>query len=144
MGEISQFEEAWQRRAMADAIKAARGLIGPEHAIPAGTPIGRLSDIEFGWLVCSIVFAWISTRAEQAANEGLERIERALRTAPPQDGMDAWDKGAVAAILPMLADQAGIDWDRPLKSWSKDEMSRFLLLAVDLVKVAMEAREKAR
>jgi hypothetical protein len=104
MGEITQFEEAWQRRAMAEAVKAARGLIGPGHAIPAGTPIGRLSDIEFGWCIASIIFAWISTRAEQAANEGLARIERAMRTSPPQNGVDAWDAGAVAAILPMLAD----------------------------------------
>jgi hypothetical protein len=144
MGEITQFEEAWQRKAMAEAIKAARGLIGPERAIPAGTPIGRLSDVEFGWCIASIIFAWISCRAEQAANEGLERIQHALRTAPPQNGVDAWDAGAVTAILPMLADQAEIDWDQPLRFWSRDQMIKFLLRAVDLVRLAMEARERAR
>jgi hypothetical protein len=144
MGTVTEIEAAWQRRAMADSIKAARGLVGPGHAIPDGTPIGMLSDVEFGWLVASIIFAWISTRAEQAATEGLERIERALRSAPPQNGVDAWDKGAIAAILPTLAGEANVDWDRPLKSWSRDEMIRFLLFAVDLVDKAMKAREVAR
>jgi hypothetical protein len=144
MGEISSFEEAWQRRAMAEAVKAVRGLIGPGHAIPAGTPVGRLSDTEFGWCIAAIIFAWISTRAEQAASEGLERIERAMRTAPSRNGVDAWDAGAITAILPMLAEKADVDWEQPLKSWSKDQMIRFLLLAVDLVRTAMEAREKAR
>jgi hypothetical protein len=144
MGDITQFEEAWQRRAMAEAVKAARGLIGPGHAIPAGTPIGRLSDVEFGWVIASIIFSWISCRSEQCASESFERIERAMRTAPPQNGVDAWDAGAVAAILPMLADRAEVDWDLPLRSWSKDQMIRFLLRAVDLVRVSMEARERAR
>jgi hypothetical protein len=58
--------------------------------------------------------------------------------------MDAWDAGAVVAILPMLATEADVDWEQPLQTWSKDQMIRFLLLAVDLVRTAMEAREKAR
>jgi hypothetical protein len=144
MGEVSSIEAAWQRRAMADSIKAARELIGPGHAIPAGTPVGMLSDIEFGWLIAAIIFSWVSTRAEQAATEGLEQIERACRNAPPQNGVDAWDKGAIVSILPTLANEAGVDWDKPLKSWSRDEMIGFLLFAVSLVQTAMEAREKAR
>jgi hypothetical protein len=78
MGTVSKLEDAWQARATAEAIKAVRGLIGPGHAIPAGTPIGRLSDTEFGWCVAAIIFAWTSTRAEQAATEGLDRIKSAL------------------------------------------------------------------
>ena len=79
MGTVSDFEAAYQRKAMSESIKAARDLIGNGLAIPSGTPVGMLSDVEFGWLVTSIIFAWISTRAEQAAREGLERIERAGR-----------------------------------------------------------------
>ena len=144
MGEISRLEEAWQRRATAEAIKAARGLIGPERAIPAKTPVGMLTDDDFGWLICAVIFAWISTRAEQAANEGLNRIEAALRTAPLKDGLDAWDVGAIAAILPMLSEQAPVDWAKPLKDWSKDEMITFLSRAVTLINTATGARERAR
>ena len=32
------------------------------------TLIGRLSDVEMGWLVAAILFGWISTRAEQATD----------------------------------------------------------------------------
>jgi hypothetical protein len=144
MGTVTQLEAAWQDRAMAASIQAVRGLVGPERALPAGTPIGRLSDIELGWLVAAVVFAWISTRAEQAATEGTERIQRALRTAPPQNGVDAWDRGAALSVLPTLASTANIDWSRPLQAWSRDEMADFLLLAVGLVRTAMEARELAR
>ena len=143
MGEISRLEEAWQRRATAAAIKAARGLIGPGRAIPAKTPVGMLTDVDFGWLICAVIFAWISTRAEQVANEGLNQIEAAARTAPLKDGLDACDVGAIAAILPILFEQAPIDWAKPLKDWSKAEMITFLSRAVTLVNTAMEARERA-
>jgi hypothetical protein len=67
-----------------------------------------------------------------------------MHSAPSQNGVDAWDKGAIAAILPTLAGECDVDWNRPLKSWSRDEMIRFLLFAVDLVDKAMKAREVAR
>jgi hypothetical protein len=103
-----------------------------------------LTDVEFGWLICAVIFAWISTRAEQAANEGLNQIEAAVRTAPLKDGLDAWDVGAIAAILPMLFEQAPVDWAKPLKNWSKDEMITFLSRAVRLINTATGARERAR
>jgi hypothetical protein len=143
--EVTKLEDAWQRRATAECIKAIRGLVGPGRAIPEKTPVGFLTDVEFGWVVCSVVFAWISTKATQAADEGLKRQEAAMRTAPcDANGVDAWDKGAVLAILPLLADQAPVDWDKPLKNWSKDEMATFLHRAVHLIQTAMEARERAR
>ena len=37
--------------------------------IPPGTPIGRLGDVEWGWIVAAILFGWIATRAEQATAE---------------------------------------------------------------------------
>jgi hypothetical protein len=145
MGDITKLEDAWQRRATAEAVKAVRGLIGPGHAIAEKTPVGFLTDVEFGWMVCAVVFAWITTKAEEAADEGIKRQQAAMRTAPcDANGVDAWDKGAILSILPVLADQAPVDWDKPLKGWSKDEMVTFLYRAVGLIKTAMDARESAR
>jgi hypothetical protein len=39
------------------------------------------------------------------------------------------DVAVIHSILPTLADQLEIDWNRPLKSWSRDEMTNFLLAA---------------
>ena len=96
-------EDEWQRRATAAAITAARQItLGKEAAIPTNTPIGRLSDIEWGWIAAAVIFAWISTRAEQAGVEGLD-VEQAVRRRGGFDP-DPWDAGAVAAMLPRLAD----------------------------------------
>jgi hypothetical protein len=65
----SATEDAWQRQATAAAIAAARGVVNHGGPIPPGTPIGRLGEIEWGWLVAAILFGWISTRAQQAAAE---------------------------------------------------------------------------
>ena len=35
----------------------------------------------------------------------------------------------------------GIDWERPIGSWSKDTMIRFLLAAMKLITAAMAARD---
>src|SRR5215813_3965086 len=113
MGTVTHLEDEWQRRAMAASIEAARGLIGPSHAIPAGVPIGTLSTVEFGWLVSAIIFGWISTRAHQAAEEGAERIAQAMRDGPEVNGINPWDAGAIISILPILADEAPVSWDKP-------------------------------
>jgi hypothetical protein len=34
------------------------------------TPVGRLSDVQWGWIVTAVLFAWIGVRAQQAASEG--------------------------------------------------------------------------
>ena len=65
----SALDDEWQRRATAAAIEAARGVVKIDGAIPPGTPIGRLGNTEWGWLVAAILFGWISTRAEQAVAE---------------------------------------------------------------------------
>jgi hypothetical protein len=94
---LSAIEDAWQRQATADAIAAARGVVQMDGPIPPGTPIGRLSDTEWGWIVAAVLFAWISARAQQAAAENFD-AEQTIRllAVDPQ----AWDAGAVAAILP--------------------------------------------
>jgi hypothetical protein len=137
----SALEDAWQRRATAAAIESARGVVELGGPIPPGTPIGRLSDIEWGWVLAAMLFAWISKRAEQAAAEQLD-TERTIRLT----GLDPepWDAGAVAATLPELADAcSAIDWAQPLAAWPRDTMVEFLLAALRLIRKAMAARDRS-
>jgi hypothetical protein len=136
---LSVLEDQWQRAATAAAIAGARGVVQIDGPIPPGTPVGRLSDTEWGWIVAAVLFAWISKRAEQAAAENLD-AERTIRMTAldPQP----WDAGAVAAILPELADAcSGIDWSKPLTAWPKDDVIEFLLRAMPLIRKAMIARD---
>jgi hypothetical protein len=136
---LSALEDSWQRQATAAAITGARGVVRMDGPIPPGTPIGRLSDTEWGWMVSAILFAWISMRAQQAATESLdtERIIR-MTALDPQP----WDAGAVAAILPELADACSdVDWSAPLTQWPREVMIEFLLKAMPLIRKAMIARD---
>ena len=134
----SALEDVWQRRATAAAIEAARKVVKVDGVIPPGTPIGRLSDIEWGWLVAAILFGWISTRAEQATAESID-TELAIRTT----GLDPepWDAGAIATVLPELAETPGFDWAKPLGEWPREAMVEFLLVAMRLIQKAMIARD---
>jgi hypothetical protein len=136
---LSAIEDQWQRDATAAAIRAARGVVQMDGPIPPGTPIGRLSDPEWGWVLTAMLFAWIGKRAEQAAAEQLDAEQTIRLTAlDPQP----WDAGAVAAILPELADAcSGLDWARPLTAWPKDDIIEFLLKAMPLIRKAMIARD---
>jgi hypothetical protein len=136
---LSALEDARQRDATAAAIAAARGVIQMDGPIPPGTPVGRLSETEWGWVVAGVLFAWISKRAEQAAADKLDTEELVRLTAmdPPP-----WDGGAVAAILPDLVDACpDLDWSKPLSAWSREDMVEFLLKATMLVRKAMTARD---
>ena len=131
-------EDVWQRRASAAAVEA-RVRSSSDSGIPPGTPIGRLSDIQWGWIVAAILFAWISIRAEQATAEQLD-TERTIRMTAldPQP----WDAGAVATILPELAAACpDIDWTQPLGAWPRETMVEFLLVAMRLIRKAMIARD---
>jgi hypothetical protein len=141
IGQVSQLalEDEWQRQASAAAIAAARGVIRGDGAIPPATPIGRLSDIEWGWIESAILFGWISTRARQAAAENLD-TEPTIR----MTGLDPdpWDAGAAMAILPELAAACSdIDWSKPLTAWSRETMAQFLITAMPLIRKAMIARD---
>jgi hypothetical protein len=138
MGEITKRENEWQDRATAAAVKAARGIVlGDAAVVPMMTPVGRLSDVQWGWIVAAVLFAWIKVRAEQAASEGRD-VELTIR-----DGASgAWDAGAIANTLPALADMPGIDWSKPLADWSPDQMIAFLTNALGLVQQAMAARDR--
>jgi hypothetical protein len=137
---LSAIEDQWQHDATAAAIAGARGVVQLGGPIPPGTPIGRLSDIELGWIVAAILFGWISKRAEQAACEQLDTEQTIRLTAlDPQP----WDAGAVAAVLPELADAcAGIvDWKKPLAQWPRETIIEFLLKAMPLIRRAVIARD---
>jgi hypothetical protein len=138
---LSAVEDVWQRDATAAAIAGARGVTQMGGPIPPGTPIGRLSDTEWGWIVAAILFAWIMTRSRQATSEEID-TERTIRMI----ALDPlpWDAGAVATILPDLANEcADIDWSTPLTGWSKDTMIEFLLKAMRLIRKAMIARDQS-
>ena len=95
----SRNEDEWQHKATAVAIDAVRKATA-EGAIPAGRPIGRLSETDLGWLVAAALFGWIQTRAEQAVTRG---IDTELNIRDTGHDPSAWDAGTVAAILPKLA-----------------------------------------
>jgi hypothetical protein len=140
VGEVSAsaLEDEWQRRATAAAIEAARNVVTLGGPIPPGTPVGRLNDTELGWVLAAMLFAWVRTRAEQAATEQLD-IEQTIRLT----GLDPepWDAGAVAAILPELASTCTIDWSQPLAACPRDTMIEFLLTAMRLIRKATIARD---
>jgi hypothetical protein len=100
-------------------------------------PVGRLSDVEWGWIVSAILFGWIRERAAQATSNGLQ-TEKQLQ----QTGLDPdpWDAGAIGIILPELAD-AKVDWNASLAELSRDEMIAFLGDAYTLIQKAMLARD---
>ncbi len=132
-------EDVWQRRATAAAIGAARQVIQIDGPISPGTPIGRLGEVEWGWIVAAVLFGWIQTRAEQAAAEQLD-TERTIRITALDP--EPWDAGAVAAILPDLASACEyVDWSKPLADWPRDTVIEFLLTAMRLIRKAMIARD---
>jgi hypothetical protein len=136
---ISAIEDDWQRRATDAAISAARNIVlGDDAAINKATPVGRLGDVEWGWIVAAAIFAWIRTRAEQAAAEELN-TEQAIRLTSLD--RNPWDAGAIAAILPELAQCRGIDWSKSLNDWSRETMIEFLLETLRLVRRGMIARD---
>jgi hypothetical protein len=137
MGELSKCEDEWQRRASAAAVAAARRVVKGDAIIPAITPVGRLSDVQWGWLVSAAIFAWIGVRAEQATAEGLD-VEQTIRAGCAE----AWDGGAIATILPQLADTPGIEWTKPLAEWPRETMVRFLGASLSLAREAMAARDR--
>jgi hypothetical protein len=133
----ASIDDVWQRRATAAAIAAVRQMFDGD-AIPKATPVGRLTDVELGWLIAAGLFAWIRTRAEQATAEGWDS-EQALRLTALDP--EPWDAGAVTHILSQLADLDGIDWSKPVGAWSKDTITRFILTAIKLTSTAMLARD---
>jgi hypothetical protein len=142
VSKLTEKEDEWQRRATDAAIAGARRIVTLNGAsIPMMTPVGRLNDSQWGWIITAAIFGWIQTRCAQAISEGLDQ-EQAVRLTGLSPS--PCDVAAITSILPMLADKAGIDWSRPLQVWSKDEMTNFLLMAVKLINAAEIARDSGK
>jgi hypothetical protein len=139
MGKISEREDAWQREATQAAIAEARKMAQSNEARIANVFVGRLSDVQWGWLLTAAIFGWISMRCRQAILEGLDQ-EELVRTIAHEPS--AGDVAVIHSILPVLADQVAIDWTKPMASWSKDEMTKFLLAAWQLANGAEVALDQ--
>jgi hypothetical protein len=139
MGKLSEWEDQWQREATQAAVAEARKMAQSPEAKISNMPVGRLSDQQWGWLLTAAVFGWISTRCRQAISEGLDQ-EELVRTIArePSPG----DVAVIHSILPVLADRVAIDWSKPMASWSKGEMTRFLLAAWQLANSAEVALDQ--
>lgn len=134
---MTALEDIWLRRATEVAIEKARSVI-TGGAVPPNTPIGRLSDVEWGWVISAVIFGWFSVRAEQAVSNGAGP-EEYIRTTGLDP--DPWDAGAIAAILPELA-ESGVDFNKPLVEFSRDEMVAFLADAFSLIRKAAVTRDR--
>jgi hypothetical protein len=137
---LSAQNDAWTKRASLAAVAEARKAIRDDGAIPPGTPVGRLNDRELGWIISGALLGWITTRSQQAAEEGWEQ-EKTIRTLGLARN-EPWDVGAVVAILPRLFESCpDLDWSRPVGEWPRETMADFLLAALRLIRRAMIARD---
>jgi hypothetical protein len=136
MGRLSENEDRWQAEATANAVADARSITQSQGHL-ANTPVGRLSDQQWGWIISAAIFAWIRTRYQQAVTEGLAQEEHVTRMDP-----SPCDSAIVLSILPVLADQSLIDWSKPLAGWSREEMASFVGLASRLIDEAKAALER--
>jgi hypothetical protein len=137
MGALSKLENEWLDKATAAAVAAARKIALSSQPL-MNTPVGRLSDHEWGMIVTAVIFAWIEMRVQQAIAEGRDQEQMVRLTGLSPSPCDV---AVVRSILPALADKAGIDWALPLAAWSGDTMTNFLLLAWRLLGEAETARD---
>jgi hypothetical protein len=137
MNETAKRYDQWQQEATAAAVKAARSMVLASPPL-MNTPIGRLTESQWGWIVTAAIFDWIRVRVEQAIAEGRdgEAFVRATGLEPAP-----CDVAVVRSILPELADTAGIDWSEPLASWPQAQMTNFLLLAWRLLEAGKALRD---
>jgi hypothetical protein len=143
MGEITQKENAWQEKATQGAIAAASKIALNTAGLPPATPVGGLTDLQWGWIVTAALFAWIQIRCEQAIEEGLSQEQAVCQTGLTPSPNDV---AVVHSILPELgeqAEQAGVDWSEPLAKWELNTMTNFLLLAWRLIDKAERARDQS-
>jgi hypothetical protein len=125
VGKRAQNDDEMQTEATTAAIAAARSVAQGQ---PANTPAGRLSDQQWGWIVTAAIFGWIQARYQQAIALGFDKEPHVTRMSPnPCDG------AIVLSVLPKLADEAGIDWSKPVAEWSREEMASFVGLAWCLI-----------
>lgn len=138
MGEITKREDEWLRRATAVAIAEARKVALEGTALRL-TPVERLNDAQWGWVINAAIFGWVTTRCQQAIEEGMDQEEAVRLTGLPPSPCDV---AVVRSVLPALAEQARVDWAQSLGACSKDTMTNFLLLAWQLINQAETARDR--
>ena len=139
MNERTKKENDWLDKATEAAIAGARKIANNSTGLPPMTPVGRLNDLQWGWIVTAAIFGWTQTRVEQAIEEGLDQEEAVRLTGLNPSPCDV---AVVCSILSTLADKAAIDWSQPLEAWSEDTMANFLLLAWQLINRAETARDQ--
>jgi hypothetical protein len=132
---VTAEQDEWVRRAYSAAVAAAKDLAGPQGPLR----IGKLSDSEWGWIASAVIWGWVATRSQQAAEEGwdLEKTVRRTELEPCP-----WSTGAVIQVLPKLAAACpDFDWSQPASSWSKETLAGFLQTAFNLMTRAIIARD---
>lgn len=136
---VRQHEADWDVKAARSAIDAAKAVVSGD-GINARAMISSLSNVEWGWIVAAVIFAWIKAKAEQAVAEGsgYEEKIKFMAGADPQP----WEAGAVASVLPMLASIDGVDWSKPVGAWSKEQVTAFAWQAHKLIGQAIERRNE--
>lgn len=132
-------EADWDLRATQSAIDAARAVVSGE-GINSRAMISSLSDVEWGWVAAATIFAWIKTKAQQAVEEGCG-YDTAIRTMAHRSPAP-WEAGAVETILPALGSVSGVDFDKPLSQWSKDQIVSFSWQIYRLTDAALAARDE--
>jgi hypothetical protein len=137
MGALSKLENDWLDKATTAAVAGARKIAQSSGPL-MNTPVGRLSDHEWGMICTAVIFAWVEVRVQQAIAEGRDQEQMVRLTGLSPSPCDV---AVVRSILPTLADQAGIDWALPLANWSGDVMTSFLLRAWKLIIAAETARD---
>jgi DNA polymerase len=108
----SKRDDVWLVKATDAAVAGARKF-ALSSAPLMNTPVGRLTDPEWGTIVSAMIFSWIEVRVQQAIAEGLDQEATVRLTGFSPDPCDV---AVVTSILPTLADTAGIDWSLPLSS----------------------------
>jgi hypothetical protein len=138
---ISADRDRWTKHAFDACVAAARDLIADAGPIRPGVPIGRLTTNEWGWITSTTVSTWVKTRSEQAGVEGWN-YERAAHTTMLEP--DPWVEGAIAAILPELAEACpNFDWGKAVGEWEKSDVVALLFTAFNLIQHALAARDAA-
>jgi hypothetical protein len=118
----SQIETDWMAKATQSAIDAVRKDV-IDHGLNGRSMISSLSDLEWGWICSAAIFAWIKTKAQQAVAEGIGYdvpIRSMVGYSP-----EPWEYGAVETILPELGEIKGVDWEKPIGEWSKNQIISF-------------------
>jgi hypothetical protein len=92
-GERAKHEDEMLRQATAAAIGGARKVTSDPPL--ANVPVGRISDVQWGWIITAVIFAWTRARSEQAIADGLSQEQMILTTGLSPDPCDVAVVGSV-------------------------------------------------